>query len=84
MDRDFELFPGFDNIDQSGNIINETNNNGKPDDKVTPSVGLQFKDYTFSIDNLSPFTKFQIKIDMVGSNQAQAPLIKDLRAIALA
>jgi len=84
IDRDFELFPGFDNIDQFGNIINKTNNNGKPDDKVTPSVGLQFKDYTFSIDELPPFTKFQIKIDMVGTDQAKPPFIKELRAIAIA
>ena len=84
IDRDFELFPGFDNIDQFGKIINQSNNNGKPDDLVTPSVGLEFKDYTFSIDELPPFTKFQIKIDMVGTNQAQPPFIKDLRAIALA
>jgi len=84
IDRDFELFPGFDNLNQDGLIINKTNNNGKPDDNVTPSVGLEFKDYTFSIDDLPPFTKFQIKIDMVGTNQAQPPLIKDLRAIALA
>jgi len=84
IDKDFELFPGFDNINQFGNIINESDNNGKPDDKVTPSVGLEFKDYTFSIDDLPPFTKFQIKIDMVGTNQAQPPLIKELRAIALA
>ena len=84
IDKDFELFPGFDNINQFGNIINESNNNGKPDDRVTPSIGLEFKDYTFSIDDLPPFTKFQIKIDMVGTNQAQPPLIKELRAIALA
>ena len=84
IDKDFELFPGFDNINQFGNIINVSNNNGKPDDKVTPSIGLEFKDYTFSIDDLPPFTKFQIKIDMVGTNQAQPPLIKELRAIALA
>ena len=84
IDKDFELFPGFDNINQFGNIINVSNNNGKPDDKVTPSVGLEFKDYTFSIDDLPPFTRFQIKIDMVGTNQAQPPLIKELRAIALA
>ena len=84
IDRDFELFPGFDNIDQFGNVINQSNNNGRPDDNVTPSVGLEFKDYKFSIDELPPFTKFQIKIDMVGSNQAQPPFIKDLRAIALA
>ena len=84
IDRDFELFPGFDNLNQFGEIINKSSNNGKPDDKVTPSVGLEFKDYTFSIDDLPPFTKFQIKMDMVGTNQAQPPLIKDLRAIALA
>ena len=84
IDRDFELFPGFDNINQFGDIINKSDNNGKPDDNVTPSVGLEFKDYKFSIDELPPFTKFQIKIDMVGTNQAQPPFIKDLRAIALA
>ena len=84
IDRDFELFPGFDNLNQFGEVINKSNNNGKPDDRVTPSVGLEFKDYTFSVDDLPPFTKFQIKIDMVGTNQAQPPLIKDLRAIALA
>ena len=84
IDKDFELFPGFDNLDQFGEIINKSSNNGKPDDQVPPSVSSEFKDYTFSIDELSPFTKFQIKIDMVGTNQAQPPFIKDLRAIALA
>ena len=84
MEKDFDLFPGFDNIDQNGNVINETNNNGKSDDNVTPSVGESFKDYQFTIEELPPFTRFQIKIDMVGTNQAQPPYIKDLRAIALA
>ena len=84
MDRDFELFPGFDNIDEFGNIINKSNNNGKPDDNVTPALSEEFKDYEFTIEDISPFTKFQIKIDMVGTNQAQPPFIKDLRAIALA
>ena len=84
MEKDFELFPGFDNLDQFENIINKTNNNGKPDDNVSPSIGESFKDYDFTIEKLPPFTKFQIKIDMVGTNQAQPPYIKDLRAIALA
>ena len=44
----------------------------------------EFKDYSFSSRELPPFTKFQIKIDMVGTDQAQPPLIKELRAIALA
>ena len=84
MEKDFDLFPGFDNLDQFENIINKTNNNGKPDDNVPSSVGESFKDYEFSVEDLPPFTKFQIKIDMVGTNQAQPPYIKDLRAIALA
>nr|BAR32975.1 hypothetical protein [uncultured Mediterranean phage uvMED] len=84
MEKDFDLFPGFDNIDQNGNIINKTNNNGKPDANVPSSIGESFKDYEFSIEDLPPFTRFQIKIDMVGTNQAQPPYIKDLRAIALA
>jgi hypothetical protein len=84
LDKDFELFPGFDNIDQDGKIINPANNSGKPDDEVTPSVGDEFKDYSFSSRELQPFKKFQIKIDMVGTNQAQPPFIKELRAIALA
>ncbi len=84
MEKDFDLFPGFANIDQNGNIINKTNNNGKPDDPVTPSASETFKDYEFTIEELPPFTRFQVKIDMTGTNQAQPPYIKDLRAIALA
>ena len=85
MDRDFELFPGFDNLDQFGGVINKSNNNGKPDNNVSASIDVNdFKDYEFTIEDISPFTKFQIKIDMVGTNQAQPPFIKDLRAIALA
>ena len=36
--------------------------------KLTPSVGAEFKDYSFSSRELPPFTKFQIKIDMVGTD----------------
>ena len=84
LDRNFELFPGHDNIDQFGKVINFSSNSGLPDDPVTPSVGAEFKDYSFTSRELPPFTKFQIKIDMIGTNQAQPPLIKELRAIALA
>ena len=84
MDRDFELFPGFDNIDQNGKIINPNNNSGRPDNEVTPSLGNEFKDYSFSSRELPAFTKFQIKIDIVGTDQAKPPFIKELRAIAVA
>ena len=51
---------------------------------VKTSAGETFKDYEFTLEELAPFTRFQVKIDMVGTNQAQPPYIKDLRAIALA
>ena len=35
MNVDFELFPGFDNIDQKRKVINISNNNGRPDDEIT-------------------------------------------------
>ena len=72
------------NLDQFGNVINKSNNSGRPDNNVPAAQSHEFKDYEFTIENISPFTKFQIKIDMVGTNQAQPPFIKDLRAIALA
>ena len=84
MDVDFELFPGFDNIDQNGKVINISNNSGRSDDKVNPSIGNEFKEYVLSSRELPPFTKFQIKIDMVGTDQAKPPFIKELRAIAVA
>jgi len=47
-----------------------------------------YRDYTYLIGgqggDLTPFTKFQIKIVFRSTNQAQVPIIKDLRMIALA
>ena len=80
----FELFPGNDNIDANGKVINFSNNSGLPDEKTTPSNGFELKDYAFNSYDLPPFTKFQIKIDMVGTNQAEPPFIDQLRAISLA
>jgi hypothetical protein len=36
------------------------------------------------VNDLEEFTAFCIKIKMVGTNSSEPPLIKDLRAIALA
>ena len=66
-------------------LLNKTNNNGKPDDPVAPSVHETFKDYEFTLEVVITYLQdSQVKIDMVGTNQAQPPFIKDLRAIALA
>ena len=81
----YEFFPGYENIDDNGQIIDPTKNNGDSDQLVEPSsTESDFKDYEFSIDKLPEFNSFSIKIIMTGTDQSRVPLIKDLRAIALA
>ena len=90
VDQTFELFPGYDNLtDVNGDgfgddIIDSTRNSGRADAFVAASQDNEFREYQFSIDNLEQFTGFRIKIVMSGTNEAQAPKFKDLRAIALA
>ena len=84
FDRNFEPFPGFSNIDQFEKVIDPNKNTGEPDQNVPPSVGDEFTEYTFNSRVLSEFTAFQIKVVMVGNNQAKPPKIKELRGIAFA
>ena len=84
------MFPGFDNLlDTDGDgfgdeVINAARNSGKPDAIVPSSVDGEFLEYQFSADNLAEFTGFAIKVVFSGTNEAEAPKLKDLRAIALA
>ena len=84
FDRDFEPFPGFSNTDQFGKVIDPNKNTGLPDLNVPASVGDEFLEYTFNSRELPKFTAFQIKVVMVGNNQAKPPKIKELRGIAFA
>ena len=80
----YELFPGYDNRDENGAIINSKFNSGLPDKFVVPSSARgDFRDYEFTIDNLNEFNGFKIKIMMTGTNQARPPRIREFRAIAL-
>jgi hypothetical protein len=79
----YDLFPGYDNLDENGNVINSSKNNGKSDRLVQASNTLNnFGNYEFTAKNMIPFNGFQIKIIMTGTNQSYVPLIRDLRAIA--
>jgi hypothetical protein len=61
------------------------NTAGEEDTTVTPAENENvFKEYKYSDTGLSPFTAFQIKIVMKGSNSSYPPIIRDLRGIALA
>ncbi|OUW88716.1 MAG: hypothetical protein CBD74_00190 [Saprospirales bacterium TMED214] len=87
----FVPFPGYDNIDQNNNIISVDKSNGKPDIEVQKtnvldqtSSDLEFKEYSFTIDQLQAFKYYRIKLIMTSTNQVYVPRIKDLRVIALA
>jgi hypothetical protein len=80
----YNLFPGYGNIDDLGNVINVDSNNGRSNVFVPPSARRnEFKDYEFSVDDLPDFVGFQLKIVMSGTNQAKPPIVKNLRAIAV-
>jgi hypothetical protein len=79
----YEFFPGYDNLDENGKVINSSKNNGRSDRFVQASNTLNdFGNYEFTGKNITPFNGFQIKIIMTGTNQSYVPLIRDLRAIA--
>ena len=79
----YDLFPGYDNLDNNGLPISFANNSGRPDRIVNASSTLDtFNSYEFTAKNIPLFTGFQIKIIMTGTNLAYAPRIRDLRVIA--
>ena len=86
----FRAFPGFKNlrdIDGDGfgdEVLDEANNDGRPDAFVSPDVENGFSEYQFSVDDLEQFTGFTIKIVMISTNEAAPVRFKDFRVIALA
>jgi hypothetical protein len=88
IEQEFELFPGHENLEATSDggfrVIDPSLNNGKSDVKVPASSANQFLEYEFSADNLGEFSGYSIKIIMSGTDQANAPIISDLRTIALA
>ena len=61
------------------------NSTGTSDSLVPISKEIDdFKEYQYSVSDLSEFIAFSIKIVMQGTNSSRPPLVKDFRAIALA
>jgi len=87
----FRPFPGTNNLDAYGNVINDQIADGTPDvakeksDKLTQTPAINdFTEYKFTMDNLPPFKSFRLKLIGTSSNQACVPQFRNLRAIALA
>ena len=87
IEQDFELFPGFDNLesasDGSTKVVNAGLNSGRPDVRVPASEDGQFLEYEFTANDLGNFSGYRIKIIMSGTNQSASPIIQGLRTIAL-
>ena len=87
----FIPFPGYANLDSSGAVLERGNSNGTTDIFVpkrdsyetNPSPNL-FREYQYTVDDLVSFRSFRIKVIGTSTDQAVAPMIRNLRAIALA
>ncbi len=85
----FTPFPGINNTNEFGRVVQPFNSDGGPDIFVpksdvytqVPSLNY-FKEYKFSIDNLEPFQFFRIKLIGTSTNQAVVPQFRNFRVIA--
>ena len=84
-------FPGFNNIDDKGQVIDVSDNDGRSDTFVFPSTNEEiltpsneFKEYTFSVNDIPSFKFYRIKIVMTSTSQTYPPRMRNLRVLALA
>ena len=91
FDPIFVPFPGYANLNSRGQIIDIANNDGTPDTLVskTATYGfdtsqIEFKEHTFSIDQLPTFKCYRVKVLLLGTSQTYVPRFKNLRVLALA
>jgi hypothetical protein len=90
FDPIFTPFPGWNNLDQRGQIINFEDSNGLSNNFISPSnsIGftspeLEYREYVFTVDQLPPFRSYRIKLIMTSTNQVYVPRVRNLRVITL-
>jgi hypothetical protein len=91
FDPIFVPFPGFNNLNERGQVISIDESDGKTDALTPPSEAsgfvsdqLQFKELTFSINDLPSFRAFRVKFVLTSTNQVYVPRVSNLKVIALA
>ena len=87
----FEPFPGYLNLDVNGQVINDEDNDGRPDVFIENSIKKGYSAYdtdfierSFTIDDLPNFRSYRIKLVMTSTSQELVPQMKNLRVLALA
>ena len=78
-------------MNENGQIISVEKSSGKTDVFIPPSEvrgfhpdDLQYKELTFTANDLQAFKSFRIKFVMTSTNQAYVPRIASLKVISLA
>jgi hypothetical protein len=91
FDPIFTPFPGYKNLNSRGQIIDFEDSDGLPDKFISQSstIGfisrdLEYREYTFTADQLPEFRSYRIKLVMTSTNQVYVPRVQNLRVIALA
>ena len=87
----FTLFPGYGNINESGGPIDPELSSGRSDKEI-PKIDTkvewpalsQYKEYTFTVENVESFNSFRVKLVMSSENQSLSPVFRNLRVIATA
>jgi hypothetical protein len=86
----YSLFPGYQNLTSSGQIIDSSQNSGLADSKYekTSTIGfsadqIPYREYEYTINNLSSFKYYGIKFIGTSTNQAYPPRLKNLRVVVL-
>ena len=80
-DAVFIPFPGTDNFQPNGSVLNLANSNGstdvatpKTDDHNPLAPYSLYRELKWSIDDLTPFSSFRIKLIGTTTNQAHPPI----------
>jgi hypothetical protein len=87
----YRPFPGYNNLNERGEVIDPADNDGRPDVFVAPTnneliepASSDFKERTFTANDLPSFRYYRVKLVMTSTNQVYVPRVRDLRVLALA
>ena len=90
FDPIFVPFPGYNNLNDQGEMIALDKRDGLPD-KLAPkdkegfkSSEIAFREYSWTADNLPAYKNYRIKLVMTSTDQTYPPRISELRVITLA
>ena len=90
FDPIFVPFPGYNNLNDQGEMIALDKSDGLPD-KLAPkdkegfkSSEIAFREYSWTADNLPAYKNYRIKLVMTSTDQTYPPRISELRVITLA